>query len=150
MNLSQDELFEALGLAMEKIEKAGASIALTDAVMIVGDIRASIGNKWNPAQPEAASRVRNIIEGKSGYSDSERLEYLLKQCALVNGSVRGNFYLPETREGVDIGIETTKKIKSEKMANKVECVVCEGEYRLKRALAEAQEEIKALKLAMAS
>ncbi len=62
MHLKPDEIFAALGLAMEKIEAAGASTALTDAVVIVGEIRSAIGNRWNPAQIEAAKRVRAQIK----------------------------------------------------------------------------------------
>lgn len=58
MQLTQDEIFEALGLAMEKIEAAGASPELTAAGAIVGDIRAAVGNKWNPSRPESAQQVR--------------------------------------------------------------------------------------------
>lgn len=62
MHLKQNELYDALGVAMEKIEMAGASPELTAAVVIVGDIRASIGNRWNPARPEAAEEVRKAIK----------------------------------------------------------------------------------------
>lgn len=62
MHLKQDELYDALGVAMEKIEMAGASPELTAAVVIVGDIRASIGNRWNPAQPASANDVRTAVK----------------------------------------------------------------------------------------
>ena len=62
MYLTQSELYAALGLAMQKIEAAGASTALTDAVVLVGEIRTAIGNEWNPAIPEAAEMVKRKIE----------------------------------------------------------------------------------------
>ncbi len=65
MELNKEELFAALGIAMEKIEAAGASVPLTEAVIIVGDIRSAIGNKWNESQKEAADRVRQAIKKES-------------------------------------------------------------------------------------
>jgi hypothetical protein len=62
IQLNQGDLFKALGLAMEKIEAAGASVALTEAVTIVGDVRSAIGNQWNPAQATAAERVRKLFK----------------------------------------------------------------------------------------
>lgn len=62
IQLSQGDLFKALGLAMEKIKSAGASVALTEAVTIVGDVRSAIGNQWNPAQASAAERVRKLFK----------------------------------------------------------------------------------------
>lgn len=59
--LTQDEIHAALGLAMQKIEAAGASVELTAAVTIVGDCREAVGNKWNPANEYAARRVRDAI-----------------------------------------------------------------------------------------
>ncbi len=56
--LSNDEMFQALGIAMEHIERGGANIELTGAVIMVGDVRAAIGNRWNPAQKERAAMVR--------------------------------------------------------------------------------------------
>ena len=60
--LTQDETYEALGLVMEKIEASGASPELTDAVVIASDLRASIGNKWNPSSPERAKLVRDKMK----------------------------------------------------------------------------------------
>lgn len=58
MLLIQEEIFEALGIAIDKIESAGASPQLTDAVILVSDLRAAIGNQFNPAQSERAKMVR--------------------------------------------------------------------------------------------
>lgn len=60
--LNQEEIYAALGLAMQKIEAAGASVELTNAVIVVGDIRRAIGNRWNPADEYAAQRVRELVE----------------------------------------------------------------------------------------
>lgn len=62
MYLTKHELFAALGLAMQKIEAAGASPELTAAVVLVSDIRSAVGNEWNPATPEAAERVKQALE----------------------------------------------------------------------------------------
>jgi hypothetical protein len=59
--LTQDEMFDALSLAMDKIEIAGCSEELTAAVIIIGEIRLSVGDKWNSPQKHAADRVRAMI-----------------------------------------------------------------------------------------
>lgn len=60
--LTHEEIFQALGKLMERIEDCGASPELTAAVMLAEDIRCSIGNQWNPANEYAAQRVREIIQ----------------------------------------------------------------------------------------
>ena len=60
--LQQEDIYAALGKAMQKIEAAGASPELTAAVVIVGDVRQSIGNQWNPADRYAAQRVRDALK----------------------------------------------------------------------------------------
>lgn len=62
--LNNEEVFEALGKAMEHIERGGANPDLTSAVVIVGDVRATFGNRWNPPQPERAEMVRKHHLGK--------------------------------------------------------------------------------------
>lgn len=59
--LTRDELFDALGIAMERIEKTPPCIASTDAVTLVGDVRRTVGNQWNPRDPYAAQRVRDLL-----------------------------------------------------------------------------------------
>lgn len=59
--LTQDEIYAALGLAMQKIEAAGASAELTNAIVIVGDIRRAIGNRWNRPDEYAALRVHEAL-----------------------------------------------------------------------------------------
>lgn len=74
MHLEQKELYDALGVAMEKIEMAGASPQLTEAVVILGDIRASIGNRWNPPRPESAEQVRRAIKADSLIEERDAAE----------------------------------------------------------------------------
>lgn len=62
--VSQELLFDAMGLAVETIEAAGASTELTDAGIIVADIRRIIGNRWNPSDPYAVERVRRYLKDR--------------------------------------------------------------------------------------
>lgn len=61
MQLNQEELFAALMELTQRIEACGASVELTHAVTLCSDIRGAVGNKWNPADPYAADRVRTAI-----------------------------------------------------------------------------------------
>jgi len=63
--LTQNETYEALAMLMEKIEAAGASPELTDAVVIASDLRASIGNRWNPSSPERAKLIRDKMKTRT-------------------------------------------------------------------------------------
>ena len=40
-------LYDALGLLMERIERCGGSVELTNAVCLAGDLRSAIGNQYN-------------------------------------------------------------------------------------------------------
>lgn len=93
MQLNQEELFAALGLAMQKIEAAGAARELTDAVVIVGDIRSAIGNRWNRPQDQAAERVREQIKLPPSPVEEAR--------ALIQPLVK---YVQAVKHGVPIGI----------------------------------------------
>jgi len=93
MKLNQEELYAALGLAMEKIEAAGGSRELTDAVVIVGDIRQSIGNRWNRADEYAAQRVRDQI--KMPPSPIEEARQLMQPVVK---------YVQAVKHGVPIGV----------------------------------------------
>lgn len=65
MQLNQEELYEALGLLIQKIEACGASVQLTDAVILASDISAAVGNKWNRPQAERAAMVRAKLKPKA-------------------------------------------------------------------------------------
>lgn len=59
--LVQEELYTLISVTIEKIEASGASVPLTNAVVLVSDISSAIGNKWNPPQPYRADAIRKLI-----------------------------------------------------------------------------------------
>lgn len=60
--LSQQEVYAAMGILIAKIEKCGASTELTSAVVLAGDIRRAVGNRWNHPSEFAADQVRSAIQ----------------------------------------------------------------------------------------
>ena len=53
--------YAALGELVQRIEKCGASIELTNAVTLCSDLRMAIGNRWNPKDKYAEVRVRREL-----------------------------------------------------------------------------------------
>jgi hypothetical protein len=72
--LSNDEMFEALGRAMGHIERGGANVELTSAVIAVDEVRRAIGNRWIPASKEYAAMVRAKIAEREEHDASARNE----------------------------------------------------------------------------
>lgn len=69
---TQEFVFEALSELTRRIEACGASVELTNAVILCSDLKMAIGNRWNPADRYAEDRVRAMLaaapspeEGKS-------------------------------------------------------------------------------------
>lgn len=60
--INQEFLFDVLGLIVDRIEKCGASPDLTCAVSLAADLRLAIGNKYNPSNINALSRVCNELK----------------------------------------------------------------------------------------
>ena len=59
--IEMSEIYAALGLIASKIERCGASRELTDAVCAVSDLRAAVGNEYNPPKQYALNSVRKLI-----------------------------------------------------------------------------------------
>jgi hypothetical protein len=57
--LSPENIFAALGRAITLTDQAGASVELTQAVTLVGDIQQAIGNNYNKPNELAAANVRH-------------------------------------------------------------------------------------------
>lgn len=52
----------ALSELCARIERCGASIELTHAVMLASDLLMAVGNRWNPRDKSAEERVRTMIQ----------------------------------------------------------------------------------------
>lgn len=59
--LSREEIYEALGELINRIEACGASPQLTNAVVLASDIKQSIGNRYNTPNEFAANCVRQAL-----------------------------------------------------------------------------------------
>lgn len=57
----KDELHAVLSEIVTRIERCGASDALTHAVTLASDLRQAVGNQWNPADKYALQRVREAL-----------------------------------------------------------------------------------------
>lgn len=84
MQLNQDELFEALSLLIQRIEACGASPALTDAVVLASDISASVGNRWNPSQPERTKMVRSKLKPSREVELAKALQFAAEQFDAIS------------------------------------------------------------------
>jgi hypothetical protein len=60
--MDQETIFAALIELGRRIEACGASVELTNAVILCSDLRHAIGNKWNPADEYAEQRVRDALK----------------------------------------------------------------------------------------
>ena len=60
-SITLSEIYAALGLIAAKIEQCGASRELTDAVCAVSDLRAAVGNEYNPPKQYSLNSVRKLI-----------------------------------------------------------------------------------------
>lgn len=61
MKLKPHEIHAALRVLVGRIEACGASPELTAASMLANDLRQAVGDRTNPANPYAASRVLDTI-----------------------------------------------------------------------------------------
>jgi hypothetical protein len=62
---SRDLLYGALTLAMQKVERLGASKELTDLVVLLGNVKSVIGNRWNPANPYALKPLVTALNSEA-------------------------------------------------------------------------------------
>lgn len=62
-----DLSYQALRELVQRIEKCGASVELTNAVTLASDLAAAIGNKWNPRDKNREQMVRDALS--SGTTD---------------------------------------------------------------------------------
>lgn len=121
MELTQEEIYEALGLAMQKIEAAGASVALTDAVVIVGNIRSAVGNRWNRPSADYARMVREKLSPRP---DVDAAKKALKPVIDYVQSVKSHvpidvvvhaLQVREALDGANVGSEPRRKDASPKL-----------------------------------
>ncbi|MCK4870776.1 MAG: hypothetical protein KAS93_06675 [Gammaproteobacteria bacterium] len=59
--MEQELLYAALGEIVDRIEGCGASPELTHAVSFASDLRRSVGNRYNPKDEYALTRVTEVI-----------------------------------------------------------------------------------------
>lgn len=62
--INRDLLYKALLEIGGRIEACGASPELTNAVTLTSDLRAAVGDQYNPADSYALLRVLKAIESK--------------------------------------------------------------------------------------
>lgn len=59
---AREFLHDALYEICQRIEKCGASVELTNAVMLASDLLQAIGNRHNPPNEYAAQRVLEALQ----------------------------------------------------------------------------------------
>jgi len=59
--IDQDTLHKAMSEIVDRIEKCGASLELTDAVSFASDLQQAIGNQYNKADPYSLCRVMDVL-----------------------------------------------------------------------------------------
>jgi hypothetical protein len=60
-DMDQETIFAALVELGRRIEACGASVELTNAVILCSDLRMAVGNQWNPPDEYAEQRVRKAL-----------------------------------------------------------------------------------------
>ena len=59
--ITYEEIYAALSALCARIEACGASIALTNAVILCSDIKQAVGNEWNAPDAYATDRIRKDL-----------------------------------------------------------------------------------------
>jgi hypothetical protein len=75
---------------VNRIEKCGASLELTRAVMLCSDLMMAVGNRWNPRDKDAAQRVRDELARAGTPISASHATTRLPGEMFENGEVRIN------------------------------------------------------------